>query len=199
METLEQETAPQSGCTLPTVQSSLRDSSVILAATTPNRKRQRSMSIRSGQSGTVVEKGKMWHGRYYTDDPVQNERRRSSVRIAPIKEMTKTEAKRKLRSMLEEMGLNDDDHFVRLQASVKTFASHAAWWRDNKLSVFKPSSQENMGDQIDRYLLPRFGALTMTAITEERVQEFVAIMSKTHYTRICKGGKTVKELLRTYP
>jgi len=166
----------------------------ILTATTP-RKRKKSMSVRSGQSGTVVEKGKMWHGRYRVDDPGQSERRRSSVPIGPVKEMTKTEAKRKLRSMLEEMGLNADDHFVRLEASVKTFASHAAWWRDNKLSVFKPSSQENMGDLIDRYLLPRFGALTMTAITEERVQEFIAILSKTHYTRICKGGKAVKKLL----
>ena len=52
-----------------------------------------------------------------------------------------------------------------------------------------------MGDQIDRYLLPRFGALTMTAITEERVQEFVAILTKTQYIRIHKGGKVVKKLL----
>jgi len=137
----------------------------------------------------------MWHGRYRVDDPIQNERRKASVPIGPIKEMTKTEAKRKLRSMLEEMGLNADDHFVRLQASVKTFASHAAWWRENKLSVFKPSSQENMGDQIDRYLIPQFGTLTMTAITEERVQEFIATLSRTHYTRICTGGKQVKKLL----
>jgi integrase len=52
-----------------------------------------------------------------------------------------------------------------------------------------------MGDQIDRYLFPRFGALTITAITEERVQEFIAILSRTHYTRTCKGGKQAKKLL----
>ena len=32
----------------------------ILAPTTPNRKRKRSMTFRSGQSGTVVRKGQMW-------------------------------------------------------------------------------------------------------------------------------------------
>ena len=165
-----------------------------ITATTPNRKRK-SMSTRSGQSGTVVLKGQMWHGRYYADVAGQGERRRASVPIGPVKELTKTEAKRKLRTMLEQMGLNSDDHLVRLETDVKTFASVAEWWRENKLSVFKPSSQENMGDQIDRYLLPRFGALTMTAITEERVQEFIAILSKTHYTRIHKGGKVVKKLL----
>lgn len=72
------------------------------------------MSTRSGQSGTVVRKGLMWHGRYYADVAGQNERRRASVPIGPIKEMTKTEAKRKLRSMLEQMGLNANDHLVRL-------------------------------------------------------------------------------------
>lgn len=161
---------------------------------TPNRKRK-SMSFRSGQSGTVVRKGQMWHGRYYADVASQSERRRASIPIGPVKELTKTEAKRKLRTMLEEMGLNADDHLVRLETNVKTFAAVVAWWRENKLSVFKPSSQENMGDQIDRYLLPRFGALTMNAITEERVQEFIANLSKTHYTRCCKGGKQVKKLL----
>jgi len=165
-----------------------------LTAQTPNQKRK-SMSFRSGQSGTVVRKGQMWHGRYYVDDPGTDKRRRASVLIGPLKEMTKTEAKRKLRSMLEQMGLNDDDHLVRLEADVKTFAPVAEWWRENKLSVFKPSTQENMGDQIDRYLLPRFGALTMSAITEERAQEFIAHLCKTKYTRICKGGKEMKKLL----
>jgi Site-specific recombinase XerD len=137
----------------------------------------------------------MWHGRYYADVAGTNERRRASVAIGPAKEMTKTEAKRKLRSMLEKMGLNADDHLVRLETEVKTFASVAEWWKENKMSVFKPSTQENEWDQIERYLLPRFGALTITAITEERVQEFIAELSKTKYTRICKGGKEVKKLL----
>lgn len=137
----------------------------------------------------------MWHGRYYADVPGEESRRHASIRICPVKELTKAEAKRKLRTMLEQMGLNSDDHLVRLETNIKTFASVAAWWRENKLSVFKPSSQENNGDQIDRYLLPRFGALAITAITEERVQEFIASLSKTQYTRICKGGKAVKKLL----
>lgn len=168
--------------------------SATLTEQTPSRKRK-SMSFRSGQSGTVVRKGQMWHGRYYVDDPGTEKRRRASVPIGPVNEMTKTEAKRKLRSMLEKMGLNADDHLVRLETDVKTFAPVAEWWRENKLSVFKPSTQENMGNQIDRYLLPRFGALTMSAITEERAQEFIADLSKTKYTRICKGGKEMKKLL----
>lgn len=137
----------------------------------------------------------MWHGRYYADVAGQNERRRASVPLGPVKEMTKTEAKRKLRTMLEQMGLNADDHLVRVEKNARTFASVAEWWRENKLSLFKPSCQENMGDQIDRYLLPHFGALSMTAITEDRVQEFIAILARTLYTRNCKDGEQVKRLL----
>src|SRR5438876_7133461 len=73
--------------------------------TTPNRKRGKSMSYRSGQSGTVVKKGQMWHGRYYVDVAGEDKRRKTSVPLGAIHTMKKTEAKRKLRALLEEMGL----------------------------------------------------------------------------------------------
>jgi len=47
------------------LRSTLQAASV--AAATPDRKRGKSMSRRSGQAGTVVKKGKMWCGRYYED------------------------------------------------------------------------------------------------------------------------------------
>jgi hypothetical protein len=72
------------------------DSTVTIDAA-PNRKRGRSMSRRFGQSGYVVKKGKQWHG------PDEREgRRRVSVPLGAVKEMTKTQAKLKLRQLLEE-------------------------------------------------------------------------------------------------
>src|ERR1039458_4541677 len=88
-------------------ESSPPGTSAKLVPPTPNRKRK-SMSTRSGQSGTVVRKGQMWHGRYYADVPGQEKRRFASVPLGSVKAMKKTEAKRKLRAMLEEMGLNED-------------------------------------------------------------------------------------------
>src|SRR5260370_38137135 len=70
---------------------------------TPNRKRGKRMSFRSGQSGTVVRKGQMWHGRYYVDIPGEENRRKSSVPLGSIHTMKKPEAKRKLRALLEKM------------------------------------------------------------------------------------------------
>ena len=145
----------------------------ILNAATPNRKRKRSMSFRSGQSGTVVRKGKMWHGRYYVDVPGEETRRKASVPLGSVQRMKKNQAKRRLRAILEEMGLNEDTHLERAAADAKTFASEAAWWRENKLTFFKASSQETMGSHLDKYLLPRFGTLPIAAIDERRVQEFI--------------------------
>lgn len=141
------------------------------------------MSFRSGQSGTVVRKGQMWHGRYYVDIPGMEERRRTSVPLGSVTTMKKTEAKRKLRAILQEMGLNDDSHLERVEseAAVKTFASEAAWWKENRLSMFKPSCQETMGSHLDKYLIPRFGSLPMNAIDERRVQEFISDLSRTEY------------------
>ena len=152
-----------------------------LGPTTPNRKRKRSMVFRSGQSGYVSRKGQMWHGRYYVDLPGKDERRRVSVPLGSVSTMKKTEAKRKLRAMLEEMGLNDDTHLERVDSGAKTFRSEAEWWKENRLLMCKPSCQETMGSHLEKYLMPQFGSLPMAAVDERRVQEFVADLSRTDY------------------
>lgn len=153
----------------------------IVATATPNRKREKSMVFRSGQSGTVVRKGQMWHGRYYVDVSGEERRRYASVPLGSVKAMKKTEAKRKLRAMLEGMGLNEDRHLERAERGGRTFAKEAAWWRENKLSIYKPSCQETMGSHLDKYLLPRFGDLPLAAIDERLAQEFVAKLTRMEY------------------
>jgi integrase len=140
------------------------------------------MSFRSGQSGTVVRKGQMWHGRYYVDIPNQEMRRKTSVPLGSVHSMKKTEAKRKLRAMLEEIGLNSDQHLENNTRGGRTFAEEASWWRENRLSIFKPSTQEAMGSHLDKYLIPRFGALPLAMIDDRRVQEFIADMTRAKYT-----------------
>jgi len=149
---------------------------VSISAATPNRK-GRSMSRRYGQSGYVVKKGKMWHGRYYVD--LQDKRKRVSVPLGPVDQLTKPEAKRKLRDLLEHSGVNTEAHLLQAINVGKTFEQESAWWRENKLSLFKPSCQETMGSHIDKYLLPKFGELSIDAVDERRVQEFVAELNRT--------------------
>jgi integrase len=139
------------------------------------------MSFRSGQSGTIVRKGQMWHGRYYVDVPGQTERRHASVPLGSVNQMRKSEAKRKLRTLLEEMGINTDSHLERIESAARTFATEGAWWKENRLPLCKPSFQEAAGSHLDKYLLPRFGSLPLAAIDEKRVQEFIADMTRVEY------------------
>jgi integrase len=139
------------------------------------------MSFRSGQSGTVVKKGQMWHGRYYVDVPGEDRRRKASVSLGSVLAMKKPEAKRKLRTILQEMGLNDDTHLERVSVQVNTFSFEATWWRENRLALCKPSCQETMGSHLDKYILPRFGSLPIAAIDERRVQEFITDLSRTEH------------------
>jgi len=112
------------------------------------------MSFRSGQSGTVVRKGQMSHGRYYVDVPGSEKRRKASVPLGSTHTMKKPEAKRKLRALLEQMGLNEDSHLERTEAGARTFGSEAAWWKENRLPIFKPSCQETMGSHLESTCCP---------------------------------------------
>ena len=76
------------------------------------------MSFRSGQSGTVVRKGRMWHGRYYIDMPGETKRRKTSVPLGSIRTMKKPEAKREAQGLCsEEMGLNSEAHLCRTNST----------------------------------------------------------------------------------
>lgn len=115
---------------------------VSIAAATPNRK-GRSMSRRYGQSGQVVKKGNKWHGRYYVDLP--DRRKRVSVTLGLTDGMTKSVARRKLRTLLVEISVNTEIHLLKAMKVDPTFEQGSAWWRQNKLSLLKPSSRENDG------------------------------------------------------
>jgi hypothetical protein len=104
--------------------------------------------------------------------------------------MTKAEAKRKLRALIEESGLNTEEHLLQSVRMVRTFAEEANWWKENKLSLRKPSVQEMWGGYVDRYFVPHFGKLPLDAVDERRVQEFISVLNKTYYTK--SNGKKKK-------
>lgn len=147
-----------------------------ISAATPNRK-GRNMNRRYGQSGYVVKKGNTWHGRYYVDLPER--RKRVSVPIGPVNKVTKSQAMRKLRELVEQSGVNTEAHLLQAISARRTFEQEAGWWRQNKLSLFKPSCQETMGSHLDKYLLPRFGKVSIEGVDERGVQEFIADLNRT--------------------
>jgi integrase len=94
--------------------------------------------------------------------------------------------------MLEGMGLNEDKHLERI-INTRNFRQEAEWWRDNKLSLYKPSVQETMGSHLDKYLLPKLGDDPLEEITERRVQEVIAELCHAEYV-VPNGKRTRKRL-----
>ena len=64
------------------------------------------MSRRTGQNGTLEERNGAWRGRFLVDVPGQMGRQKRSVVLGFKKEMTKPEAKRKLKEIIRQEGIN---------------------------------------------------------------------------------------------
>src|SRR6266478_9811706 len=69
-------------------------------------RRGKSMSRRTGQNGTLEARNGAWRGRFLVDVPGQMERQKRSVVLGFKKEMTKSEAKRKLKEIIRREGID---------------------------------------------------------------------------------------------
>ena len=107
--------------------------------TVRNQRDRRSMSRRSGQSGSVYVKGPQYIGRYRADVPGQNKRVRRTVIIGNIEQFTRPKAERWLSKFIEDEGINDASHLARSQSPVVTFGLAA---RDGK--IITSSSTRNV-------------------------------------------------------
>jgi len=147
-------------------------SSSNLAASIQGRKQ--SLGRYSGQSGSVYVVGDMYVGRYRMRDPETQKWLRKAIPIGPRKEMTKPEAKRKLRELLEQMGVNKTSTLLRsLGGPGETFKQKATRWENTDLIMCKPSSA-NIPYMIKKHLIPPFGDLPLDSVTEDRVKEWIA-------------------------
>jgi integrase len=128
----------------------------------------------SGQSGSVYVVGDMYVGRYRVINPETQKWIRKSLVIGPRKNMTKPEAKRKLREMLEQLGVNKTCTLLRsLGGPGETFKQKATRWENTDLIMCKPSSA-NIPYVVKKHLIPPFGDLPLDSVTEDSVKEWIA-------------------------
>src|SRR5882672_5012090 len=92
------------------------------------RKRSKSMSRRIGQNGTVEVRNGAYRGRWFEDVAGQTQRVKRSVVLGFVKEMRKSEARRKLRSIIEATGVNSPSYVI---PSTDIFAKRVSWWEEN--------------------------------------------------------------------
>jgi integrase len=139
------------------------------------------LKARSGQAGSVVRKGDVWHGRFYIDVAGQEIRRRRSVPIGSAVgdgKLTRSEARNKLQEYIQELGVNDRSHLLKTLRPVQTFDEVATWWEENKMPFHKPSSRSSSRYIVKAHLRPNFGKLPIDQVDEKAVQEWISGLHK---------------------
>jgi integrase len=152
-------------------------------------RRGKSMSRRIGQNGSIELRNGAWRGRYLVDVPGQAERQKRSVILGFKKEMTKSEAKRKLKEIIRQEGIDLPTYVL---PSSLSFAQKVEQWEKNYVAKRKPSNQDLIHYHLNVYLLKKWGKTPVDLITPEVVNEWVGAPELGHL-----APTTIKGIVRT--
>jgi integrase len=139
-------------------------------------RRGKSMSRRTGQNGTVEERNGAWRGRFLIDVPGQMERQKRSVVLGFKKEMTRSEAKRKLKEIIRQEGIDLPTYVI---PSTLSFAQKVEQWEELYVAKRKSSTQDLIAYHLT-YLLPKWGKVPVELITAEAVNAWVGSPQLAH-------------------
>src|SRR5258708_5608355 len=151
-------------------------------------RRGKTMSRRTGKNGTVEERNGAWRGRFLVDVAGQLERQKRSVVLGFKKDMTKSEAKRKLKEIIRHEGIDLPTYVI---PSTLTFAQKVEQWELTYVAKRKPSTQDLIAYHLT-YLLPKWGKSPMELVTAEAVNEWVGAPEVAHLS-----PTTVKGIVKT--
>jgi len=167
---------------------------VILAPTPKRRRKGPCMSRRRGQAGYVWQKQqsekKEWdstapaYGQVWVDVPGRENRERKFYQLAVCR--TKSEARRKLKEMIERDGINSTVEIAQSIDSA-TFRQQAEWWikaiedgrvlHRRKRTKMKPATIAGYKCGIE-WLTPRIGNLPLANIKNATAKELIASMKE---------------------
>jgi integrase len=152
----------------------------IIPAATPIRQQRkgRSMSKRPGQAGSVRLVGSKWYGRYWCDVPGKTKREHPSVVLGEKSSMTKPEARRKLKEIIDARGVNTPAHLEKALKPVVIFNHVANAWELKRLPQLKPSTQYTAPVLNRKYLRPFFGQSALPEIKTGVINDWITDLGR---------------------
>jgi integrase len=185
----------------------------------PFKRRGKSMSRRTGQSGHIEQSGKWWVVRWWMDVPGQEKRAHKRARICPVKgpgTLSRSARERCAREIIADSGADTEAHFNKVvkQANGITFREQAALWlKELKRRKRKPvanSTLENWEGVLRTWLNPKIGDLPLSEIGNAALKDVVATMSAknlspaaiNNYAKVVKmvvASAVDKEGIEIYP
>jgi integrase len=147
------------------------------------------MSRRTGQNGSIEVRNGAYRGRFLIDVPGQSERQKRSVVIGFKKDMTRCEARRRLKEIIRKEGIDLPTYVI---PSSLSFAQKVQQWEQTYLVKRKPSNQDLMHYHLNVYLLKKWGRTPVDIITPEAVNEWVGAPELAHLS-----PATIKGIVKT--
>ena len=170
--------APSAPTSVPTFEplSEIKSGVNVPTAKPFRQKGKKYMSKRSGQAGQVFSRNGRWVGRYYVDVPDQTNRVRKAVVLGMKNEITKPQAKLKLKTMLSDEGVNTPEHLERSLRPATVFNTVADLWESKRLPQLKESSRYSVPKLLAKHVRPFFGQTTLEEIKTGNVNDWIAEM-----------------------
>lgn len=170
---------------------------------TPVKRRGKSMSRRTGQTGHIEKSGKWWVVRWWMDVQGQEKRALKRARISPVVGpgvLSASERKRRAREIIAESGADTIDHFNQVVQQQKklgsiTFKEQAESWlkrvRDRKRKPVAPSTIEDWERTLNNWINPEIGDYPISDVNNSALKKLVAAMS-----RAALSPKTIENYLQ---
>jgi integrase len=158
-----------------------------VATATPDKRRGRSMSRRSGQSGSIEVSGKWYVVRFWKDSMGHEKRVHACERICPINgsgKLNQSERKRRAKEIIAESGADTPECLARAEgvSNGVTFREQAAWWIENvqqrKRKPVAPGTIEGWQNCLDVWILPNLGDVPLSSLGNLALKGLVAKMVK---------------------
>jgi integrase len=161
---------------------SLANDTKVSDATPEKRRRGKSMSRRSGQSGHLELSGKWYVVRFWQDVVGQEKRKHVREKICPISGpalLTESQRRRKAKEIIAASGADTVEYLEKIQAANLgvTFHQQSERWlehmRNRKRKPIASSTYDTWKSCLDRWLLPKLGDLPLSSVDNDPVRGLV--------------------------
>jgi integrase len=159
----------------------------VARATPEKRRRGKSMTRRSGQSGYIEVHGKYYVVRFWKDVPGQEKRMHVSDRICPVSglgRLNRLQRERRAKEIIAASGADTSECLAKAEGVTHgaTFREQAAWWikhvQHRNRKPIAPATLESWEGCLDVWILPNLGDLLLVSVGNLALKGLVEKMVK---------------------
>jgi integrase len=175
----------------------------ILADAQPKQRRKgrKSMSRRSGQSGTLIKQTGWWRVRFRLDQPGVDERKQMSVKVAPVSmKLSKPELERRAKEIMQKEGANSEEWFNRVVLGEVTFREQAKIYLRIAVSRKRNPLRDTISVEgaMNKWIYPAIGDLPLAYVDNLTVRPLVEKMSASLSPRtVNKYVEYIKQVVKS--